>query len=156
MENIRLSDNFMLSELVKSSTADRLGIDNWPTDENHLEALKAVTQNILQPVREHFGIPFAPNSGYRCPALNEAVGSKPTSQHAKGQAVDLELPGVSNYDLACWIRDNLSFDQLILECYKSGQPSSGWVHCSYVNDDANRNQSLTYHRDTGFVTGLVE
>jgi len=156
MENIRLSDNFMLSELVKSSTADRLDIDNWPTDDQVISKLKITTQKILQPVREHFGRSFAPSSGYRCLALNRALRSKDTSQHVKGEAVDLEISGFSNYEIAAWIRDNLSFDQLILEMARRGDPTAGWVHCSYVSEEENRMEVLSLVKGEGFVNGLVE
>src|SRR5690606_12766301 len=120
-KDIKLTKNFNLSELVKSSTADRLAIDNWPTDFITIQNLYNVAVNILQPVREHYGIPFSPNSGYRSPALNRAVGGSTNSQHMKGEAVDFELPGIANYDLAVWVRDNLDFDQLILEMYNPNE-----------------------------------
>ena len=156
MENVRLSPNFVLSELVHSDTADRLGIDNWPTEDYVVENLKTVTQNILQPLREYTGIPFAPTSGYRCLELNRALKSKDTSQHVQGQAVDIKVPGFSTFDIALWIQENLEFDQLILELYKPGEPFSGWVHCSYADPDSNRNQVLTYAKGQGFLEGLVQ
>ena len=96
------------------------------------------------------------NSGYRSEALCEAIGSKKTSQHAQGQAADFEVPNVSNYDLAYWIEQNLDFDQLILECYKAGEPTSGWVHCSFRSDGENRKEVLTYQRGKGYSVGLTE
>lgn len=152
---MKLSNNFSLSELTKSQTAERMGIDNNPSEEevNNLESL---CNNILQPVRDYYGVPFIVNSGYRSVALCEAIGSSSKSQHAKGQAADFEIPNVSNYDLAVWIRDNLDFDQLILECYKSGEPTSGWVHCSYRNDGKNRKEVLTYQKGSGYSVGLAE
>ncbi len=143
---MNLSENFTLAELTKSDTAIRKGIDNSPTDE-HLENLKAVVQNVLQPVRDHFG-PVRVTSGYRSEALNDAIGGSSKSQHSKGQAVDFEVSGVSNYDVACWIRDNIEFDQLILEFYVSGDPNSGWVHCSYKDGD-NREECLTATKENG-------
>jgi len=79
--NIQLSKNFKLSELVKSSTADRHGIDNWPTDPDIIENLKDIAEHILQPVRDHYGVAFAPNSGYRCLELNRL--SKHQSEQGK-------------------------------------------------------------------------
>lgn len=149
-----LSDNFTLEELTKSSTAERADIDNDP-GLSEISALVGLARNILQPVRDHFGIPFSPSSGYRCIALNRAIGSKDTSQHIKGEAVDFEIPGVSNYELAVWIRENLDFDQLILEFYKSGDPYSGWVHCSYQVTGNNRKECLTINRSGTFI-GLVK
>lgn len=93
-------------------------------------ALTILCEKVLEPVRRHFGRTTI-NSGYRSPKVNAAVGSKPGSQHMLGEAADIEVPGVPNATLAAWIRDNLAFDQLILEAYHAGDPSSGWVHVSY-------------------------
>ena len=144
-----LSTHFSLAELTKSSTASRLNIDNTP-DDAQIEALKLVALNILEPIRQRYGA-FTPNSGFRCQELNTAIGSSPNSQHIKGQAVDLELVGVDNYNLACWCQDNLKFDQLILECY-TGSPTSGWVHISFVEKDR-RDQVLTIG-SKGIFSGL--
>lgn len=139
---MRLSKNFSLAELTKSSTAARLGIDNTPNEEQ-IENLKHLTIKVLQPARDELG-PILVNSGYRSRELNSAVNGSSRSQHLTGNAADIEsLAGVSNYDLACWIRDNCEFDQLILEYYTPGDPSSGWVHVSYVTDRPNRNEVLT-------------
>ena len=75
----------------------------------------SLCKNVLQPLREKLGKPININSCYRCPKLNAAVGGAKTSQHCNGQAADIEINGMSNYDLACYIRDNFEFDQLILE-----------------------------------------
>ena len=153
-QNIQLSQNFWLSELVKSSTADRLDIDNWPTEQYVIDNLTTTVNAVLQPVRDYYGRPISPNSGYRSLPLNRALRSKDTSQHVQGQAIDMEVPGVSNYDLAEWVMNNLDFDQLLLEFYYPGKPSSGWVHVSYVDESANRNQVLTINRNGTFV-GLL-
>lgn len=153
---MNLSKNFTLQEFTKSQTALRMGIDNTPEGE-HLEAAKALFENVVQPVREHFG-PTVINSGYRGPALNEAVGGSATSQHCKGQAVDIECPGVPNADVAQWIVDNLDFDQVILEFYTPGIPDSGWVHVSYKADGENRKSILTAMKEDGktvYKTGLI-
>ena len=81
--------------------------------------------------------------------MNEAVGGSSKSQHCKGEAVDIEVPGVPNAEVAEWIRDNLSFDQLILEFYTVGIPDSGWVHVSYLDPDANRKSVLTAVKEDG-------
>jgi len=156
MENIRLSSNFTLAEMVKSSTADRHGIDNWPTDKLIIQKLKLIAINILQPCRDHFGIPFSPNSGFRCLELNRKIGSKDTSQHAKGEAVDFEIPGISNFDLASFIENYLDFDQLILEFAQRGVPTAGWVHCSYVSPKINRKESISLVKGEGYLMGLVQ
>jgi len=144
---MKLSENFTMAEFIKSDTANRLGIDNTPEGE-HLENAKALFENVVQKVRDHFG-PTVINSGYRCPELNEAVRGSKTSQHCHGEAADIEVPGVANGDLAQWIVDNLEFDQVILEFYTPGQPSSGWVHVSYKADGTNRNKALTASRIDG-------
>ena len=120
VQDVQLSQNFWLSELVKSSTADRLDIDNWPTEQYVIDNLTATVNAVLQPVRDYYGRPMTPNSGYRSLPLNRALRSKDTSQHVQGQAVDMEVPGVSNYDLAEWVMNNLEFDQLLLEFYYPG------------------------------------
>ena len=150
---MKLSNNFTLKELCKSSTAIRLGIKNTP-DKNQIEKLKALCENIVQKVREHYGVSFSPNSGFRCLELNRVFRSRDTSQHRLGEAVDIEVPGVSNYDLACWIRDNLDADKVILEFYKSGEPSSGWVHVSF-REGNNRNKCYTISKK-GTEEGLIE
>lgn len=138
---MRLSKHFSLSELTRSQVAARRGIDNKP-DDLALSNLVALARSILEPVRVHFGVPFSPSSGYRCPKLNRAVGSKSTSQHVLGEAADFEIPTVANRDLADWIKENLVFDQLILEFHNPDVADSGWVHCSYRV--GNRSQCLIY------------
>ena len=129
---MRLSENFSLWELTKSQTAARLDISNEPGKEE-IKNLTSLCKNVLQAVRTNYRIPIQPSSGYRCLAINNAIGSSSTSQHITGQAVDFEVPWVDNKVLAHWIMENLIFDQLILEYYKEGDPNSGWVHVSYVD-----------------------
>jgi|TARA_R100001443_G_scaffold114706_1_gene131074 hypothetical protein len=138
----RLSTHFSLKELTRSQTAERKGIKNTPND-GEIENLKILCENILEPVREHYGIPFTPSSGFRCFDLNKAVGSSNKSQHITGQAVDFEIPGVPNMELALWIKEHLDYDQLLLEFYKESIPDSGWVHCSYVGE-RNRKESKRF------------
>jgi|TARA_R100001460_G_scaffold37492_4_gene71842 hypothetical protein len=127
---MNLSRNFTLSELIKSDTAIRRGINNNPNAEQ-IEKLKDLCENILQPVRDHFGR-VKVTSGYRSIALCEAIGSSSRSQHAKAEAADFECPGVDNAELADWIHRELTYDQLILEYYTPGEPNSGWIHCSWI------------------------
>jgi len=103
-----------------------------------------VCDNILEPVRQHFGVPMVPSSGYRCLELNRAIGSGDTSQHVKGQAVDFEIPGLANQVLANWIMENVDYDQLILEFYRQEDPNSGWIHCSYGNKEEHRKEALRF------------
>lgn len=135
---IRLSTHFSLKELTRSQTAERKGIRNTPND-SEIDNLKLLCENILEPVREHYGIPFTPSSGFRSFELNKDIGSSSRSQHITGQAVDFEIPGVPNMELALWIKEHLDYDQLLLEFYKENIPDSGWVHCSYV-ESGNRKE----------------
>ena len=151
---MKLSDNFSLIEFTKSQTAERKGIENTPNEIQKI-AMESLCENILERVRSAFGKPVMINSGYRSPALCEAIGSKATSQHCKGEAADIEIYGVSNYDLAKYIENNLNFDQLILECWDGIEPNSGWVHVSYVDDTTNRKDVLTYTRAGGYTKGIV-
>ena len=129
---MRLSENFTLAEFTKSQTATRKGLDNSPNEE-HLANAKELFENVVQLVRDNFGITVI-NSGYRGPELNEAVGGSSKSQHCKGQAVDIEVPGTSNYEVAKWIEENLEFDQLILEFYTPGIPVS-YTHLTLPTSD---------------------
>ena len=140
---MKLSGHFSLAELTKSQTATRKGIDNKPTLE-HIENLTELCVQILEPTRRNFGKPMVISSGYRSEELCEAIGSSKNSQHAKGEAADFEMFGIDNKQLAKYIKNNLVFDQLILEFYNPDDPSSGWVHCSY-NKEENRKQSLLYN-----------
>ena len=129
---MNLSRNFTLSELIKSDTAIRKGINNNPNAEQ-IEKLKDLSENILQPVRDHFGR-VKITSGFRSPELCHAIGSSVNSQHSKAEAADFECIGVDNAELFDWIKSNLQPDQLILEFHTPGEPNSGWIHCSWVPD----------------------
>lgn len=147
----QLSKNLTLQEVTRSNTAKRLGILNNPTD-IHLKNLKLIAENIFQKIRDHFGKPINISSGYRSAALNEATpGSSPTSQHATGEALDIDMDsmnnGVSNRMIFDYIKDNLKFDQLIAEYPEKGNPS--WVHVSYSSDGKQRNQILVCKRKNG-------
>jgi len=148
---MKLSEHFSLEEMVKSQTATRKGIPNTPS-EAHTEAMRKVCENILEPVRTHYSIPFTPSSGYRSAELCLAIGSSVNSQHAKGEAVDFEVPSIPNFEVAGWVVANLDFDQLILEHYTGG--NTGWIHCSYKETD-NRKEVLTFDRKNGYRKGLI-
>ena len=137
---MKLSNNFSLKELTASQTAARKGIDNTPSPTPQAN-LKSLCASILQPVRDHFERVVSVSSGYRSQELCVAIGSKTTSQHAKGEAADFEIFGVSNKELADYIHEHLDYDQLILEYWKESDPNSGWVHCSY-SQNHNRKQYL--------------
>ena len=142
---MKLTTNFSLAELTASQVAARKGIPNNPTA-GQIENLKKLCESILQPIRNHYDAPVIVSSGYRSPELCINIGSSIDSQHAKGCAADLQVVGVDNKSLAKYIKENLDFDQLILEFYKESEgPHSGWVHVSYVGKE-NRKQSLTATR----------
>ena len=146
---MQLSKHFTLSEMEKSQTAVRKGISN-KAGSGEIKNLTDLCYEVLEPVRIKFDKPVIITSGYRSPELCEAIGSKATSQHAKGQAVDFEIAGVSNLQVALWIQNNCDFDQLILEFWKEEDkdPNSGWVHCSYRNDGTNRHIGLIINQKT--------
>jgi len=153
---MNLTANFSLAEMVKSDTALRHDMDNTP-GEAEIANLKTLCEKVLQPVREHFQTGVKVNSGFRHPEVNAKVGGSKTSDHCKGQAADIEIPGIANADLAVWIMDNLDYTQLILEFYTPGVPDSGWVHVSY--DPSNlKKQNLTATKKDGktvYLNGLV-
>ena len=143
---MNLTRNFSLQELIKSDTAIRKGIDNNP-NADQIEKLKALCENILQPVRDHYGR-VKVTSGFRSMQLCIAIGSSANSQHAQAEAADFECIGVDNAELADWIHDNLPYDQLIVEYYKPGEPNSGWIHCSYTDKNP-RKQFLWAYKSEG-------
>ena len=144
---MQLSKNFNLVEMTKSQTATRKGIDNTPSAE-HQSNLQSLCMHVLQPIRDHFSKVVTISSGYRSPELCTAIGSKITSQHAKGQAADFEIFGVSNKALADYIDTELHYDQLILEYWNESDPNSGWVHCSF-SEGQNRKQYLRAYKEDG-------
>ena len=141
---MKLTPNFSLQELTKSDTAIRKGIDNNP-NADQIEKLKKLCENVLQPVRDHFGR-VKVTSGFRSPELCVAIGSSINSQHAKAEACDFEVLGVDNAEVADWVYKNCQTDQLILEFYTPGEPQSGWIHASWVEFQP-RAQYLRAYRD---------
>lgn len=121
-----LSPNFTLAEMTRSQTAVRLQLNNDVLfDSPEYLALQALCENILEPIRAHFGAIHI-DSGYRSPAVNKAVGGASTSQHCKGEAADILIPGIAVRDVSIWVRDSaLPFDQLIWEF-------DAWTHVSYT------------------------
>jgi len=140
---MKLSSNFILREMTQSQTALRNDIDNTP-NESQIENLKALCENVLQPLRDYYEAPIKITSGYRSPDLCKILNSKITSQHCanNGAAADFEIFGYDNKEVASHIKNNFEFDQLILEYYDSSDINSGWIHCSFKSG-ANRKESLT-------------
>lgn len=152
----QLTKNFSLHELTKSETAARHDMENnpGPTEIGNLTTLAG---KVLQPIRDHYQKGVHINSGFRHPDVNAKVGGSRTSDHTKGMAADLEIPGVPNPEVAAFIRDNLEFTQLLLEFYVQGIPDSGWVHVSYDPNNLKK-QVMTATKQGGktvYLPGLV-
>ena len=150
---MQLSKHFKLEEFEKSMTATRMGIKN-KAGSGEIKNLTDVCYGILEKVRVKYDKPVIVTSGYRSPELCEAIGSKATSQHTKGEAVDFEVIGVPNIQVAYFIEANCDFDQLILEYYCPNDDQKGWVHCSFV-EGSNRKQVLTFDGKK-YTNGLPE
>ena len=148
LNTMQLTKNFSFKEMTFSDTAIRKNINNEPSIE-HIINLTNLCCHILQPVRDHFGKVVRINSGYRSVKVCEAIGSSSRSQHAKGEAADFEINGISNKELATWCFQNLDFDQIILEFHDpKGDPNSGWIHCSYKKDGSGRKKGLIINKST--------
>ena len=139
---MRLSKNFVLSELTRSNTATRLGIINEPT-KKHLPNMQMVVTNLLQPMRNALG-PIRVTSGYRSKALNRAIGGSSKSQHCKGQACDLQFwkgGQMCNKEIYDWVLNSgIEFDQMINEF------DYAWIHISLKEKD-NRKEVLEAYKD---------
>jgi zinc D-Ala-D-Ala carboxypeptidase len=149
---MRLSKNFTLQELIYSSTAMRLGIDNSPTKEGVLK-LTLLATSLLQPLRDRLGA-LRVTSGYRSPQLSEAIGSSANSQHCRYEAVDMQFVKRGKMDnlliYQALIDLDLDFDQCILEFGDSTQyldpTNPDWIHLSWKVTD-NRKQVLIAYKD---------
>ena len=150
---MQLSKHFKLIEFEKSMTATRLGIKN-KAGSGEIKNLTDLCYGVLEPTRAKFDKPITITSGYRSEELCEAIGSKKTSQHTKGQAVDFEIAGISNLEVALWISNNCDFDQLILEYWNDEEPNAGWIHVSFV-EGSNRKQILTFD-GKNYTNGLPD
>jgi hypothetical protein len=152
-----ISPHFSVAELSRSEAAARNGIDNTP-DAEALENLRALCDNVLEPLRAAVGKPLRVNSAYRGPKANAAVGGSKTSQHSKGEAADIEVDGMDNAQLAKKIVAlKLPFDQLILEFIDPLVPGSGWVHVSHKRSGPQRGQVLravALKNKTAYLPGL--
>ena len=140
---MRLSKNFTLSEITKSNTAKRLGIDNAPNQE-HLNNMQILVRDLIQPMRNALG-PIRISSGYRSPVLNRAIGGSTKSQHCKGQALDLQFWSkgeMCNKKIYDWVlKEGIEFDQMINEF------DFAWIHISLRPDNANRKVVLEAYKD---------
>jgi hypothetical protein len=147
---MKISEHLDLSEVTRSETAKRKGVSNEPTPE-HLDNFKKLAENVFEPIRKHFGVPIHISSGYRSKALNAAIGGSATSQHCKGEAIDIDMDGssngVTNKMVFDYIKANIKFDQMIWEFGSDTNPD--WVHVSYDSDGKQRGQILKAIKSNG-------
>jgi hypothetical protein len=148
---MQLSTNLSLAEVTRSETAKRRGISNMPTPE-HIENFKKLAINIFQPIREHFGKPIIISSGYRSAELNKAIGGSLSSQHSSGEAIDIDMDGtdITNKQIFDYIKNNLTFDQMIWEFGTDANPD--WVHVSFAANRSQRKQILVAKKVNGKTT----
>ena len=144
----KISKHISYKEGVYSRTAQRLGIDNNPS-QYELTNMQVIAENIFEPLREWVNGPIAINSFYRSADLNKAIGGSSKSQHCQGRAMDIDdtFAHKTNAEMYSWIKDNLDFDQMIWEFGDDDNPN--WVHISYVSEDTNRNRCLKAYKENG-------
>jgi zinc D-Ala-D-Ala carboxypeptidase len=144
----RISKNITYKEAIHSNTAKRMGIENIPNEEQ-IANMFTIAEMIFQPLRSFVGGPIKITSFFRSPKLNQAIGGSESSQHCKGQAMDLDdvYGHKTNAEMFMYIRENLDFDQLIWEFGDEENPN--WIHVSYVDKQKNRNRCLKAYKDNG-------
>ena len=149
-----ISEHISYKEGVYSITAIRRGIDNTPGDDQ-LHFMEIIAEEVFEPLRTWVGGPIKINSFYRCPELNKAIGGSTTSQHCKGQAMDIDdtFGKATNAEMFHFIKENIDFDQMIWEFGDDDNPD--WVHVSYVSADKNRNRCLRACRENGKTKYIV-
>jgi hypothetical protein len=147
---MKISEHLDLAEITRSETAKRKGIKNDPSPE-HIENFKKLAANVFEPIRKHFGFPIHITSGYRSKALNTAIGGSPSSQHCKGEAIDIDMDrsanGITNKMVFDYIKSNIKFDQMIWEFGSDLNPD--WVHVSYAANGKQRGQILKAIKSNG-------
>ena len=141
-----ISKHISDKEGVYSNTAIRMGINNKP-GERQLYNMKIIAKQIFEPVRNWVGGPVKINSFFRSEELNTAIGGSKSSQHCKGQAIDIDdtFGHKTNAEMYKFIKDNLNFDQLIWEFGNEENPA--WIHVSYVSEEQNRNRCLLAYKN---------
>jgi len=145
---MKISDHITYAEAIHSNTAKRKGIDNTPNEVQVL-SMKLLADKIFEPLRKWVGGPIKVNSFFRSVALNESIGGAASSQHCKGQAIDIDdvYGRKSNAEMYKWIQENLNYDQMIWEFGTDTQPN--WIHVSYVSEEENRNKCLKAYKEHG-------
>lgn len=143
-----ISDHITYAEAIHSNTAKRKGIDNTPNP-TQIAAMITVAEMVFEPLRKWANGAIKVNSFFRSASLNEAIGGVSSSQHCKGEAIDLDdvYGNKSNAEMFMYIRENLDFDQLIWEFGTDMNPN--WIHVSYVDKDQNRNRCLRAYKEDG-------
>tara|TARA_R110000744_G_scaffold141321_3_gene252710 strand:- start:332 stop:790 length:459 start_codon:yes stop_codon:yes gene_type:complete len=147
---MNISNHITYAESIHSNTAKRRGIDNTPNP-TQVEAMKLTAEKVFEPLREWVGGPIKVNSFYRSVALNEKIGGVASSQHCKGQAIDIDdvYGRKSNAEMYRWIKENICFDQLIWEFGTDMNPN--WIHISFVSKEDNRNRCLKAYKEHGRI-----
>jgi hypothetical protein len=145
---MKISDHITYAEAIHSNTAKRRGIDNTPSEVQVL-SMKLLADKVFEPLRKWVGGPIKVNSFFRSVALNEAIGGAASSQHCKGQAIDIDdvYGRKTNAEMYKWIQENLDYDQMIWEFGTDTQPN--WIHVSYVSKEENRNKCLKAYKEHG-------
>ena len=145
---IKISDHITYAEAIHSNTAKRRGIDNTP-NEKQIESMKLISEKIFEPLRSWCGGPIKVNSFFRSVSLNEELGGAASSQHCKGQAMDIDdvYGRKSNAEMYHYIKDNLKYDQIIWEFGTDTQQN--WIHISYVSEEENRKRCLKAYKENG-------
>ena len=145
---MKISDHITYAEAIHSNTAKRRGIDNTPSEVQVL-SMKLLADKVFEPLRKWVGGPIKVNSFFRSVALNEAIGGAASSQHCKGQEIDIDdvYGRKTNAEMYKWIQENLDYDQMIWEFGTDTQPN--WIHVSYVSKEENRNKCLKAYKEHG-------
>ena len=145
---MKISDHITYAEAIHSNTAKRKSIDNTP-NEIQVLSMKLLADKVFEPLRKWVGGPIKVNSFFRSVALNESIGGAASSQHCKGQAIDIDdvYGRKTNADMYHWIQQNLDYDQMIWEFGTDMQPN--WIHVSYVSEEKNRNKCLKAYKEHG-------
>ena len=150
----KISEHISYKEAVTSNTALRLGLDNTPGPEQ-LKCMHEIARDLFEPLREWVGGPIKITSMFRGKPVNTAIGGSKNSQHMKGQALDLDdtFGYKTNAEMFHYIKDNLTFDQLIWEFGDDDNPN--WVHVSYVSKEDNRKRCLKAYKEQGKTKYMV-
>ena len=149
-----ISKHISDKEGMYSITAIRRGIDNTPNEEQ-LVNMELVALKIFEPLRKFVGKKIKINSFFRCPELNEAIGGSKSSQHCKGEAIDIDdtFGHATNAQMFNYIKDYLDFDQMIWEFGDDKNPN--WIHISYIGPLSNRNRCLKAYKENGKTKYMV-